>query len=515
MQQGAWVQVVALSGVMVLALASVQAEPPPGSQPTDPCPGPPIAIAPALPANLPTSTLPAGTDPDVFAKERELLVNCFAWQSFIALNWPAYSDPTRRGEPATGEDDGATATVVDPVPPAEDPAGAPGEDNRTVTFGRPGNHAPVIWQTYKPVEDIFQADAAPPLEWSAPDEVEDSCASMAIPQALTGMLPTQRPVQLRSASKIRATFSDVTQAFALPLIDQGGKYVRYEQRLNYPAFQYIYDHKLYGAFASSERIVLPDGTIQIKAAWRELPQDATDRFKTTVAVLIDPFTGECTGPVTLGLVGLHIVRKVDAMWQMMWSTFEHVDNAPFTDDHPDFSRSYSFYDPTCDPSSACPWNASPPPLLTPQPGTPQPEGLPALDKVQVGRKHAIPSWISGLNDYVRWRIVQDRPGSVWQYYRLVNVSWPGSPRKEWLTPVPTPGPIDLSPYGFRSTELKPVSNVTMETYVQHQDCMVCHHGAAIALTGANGPNPPFASDFSFVFRNAKFRPPTPAPDDSP
>ena len=64
-------------------------------------------------------------------------------------------------------------------------------------------------------------------------------------------------------------------------------------------------------------------------------------------------------PVTLGLVGLHIVHKTDSEPQWIWSTFEHVNNVPAAADPA--GAHYNFYRAGCATSAM----STPAPMPTP------------------------------------------------------------------------------------------------------------------------------------------------------
>ncbi|AQT61163.1 hypothetical protein [Cellvibrio sp. PSBB023] len=64
-------------------------------------------------------------------------VNCFAWQTFIGLNWQV--DPSQPGEPD--------------------------KNISAASFGEPGIAQTSVWETYANTKSIFRANAQPPLPW--------------------------------------------------------------------------------------------------------------------------------------------------------------------------------------------------------------------------------------------------------------------------------------------------------------------------------------------------------------
>jgi hypothetical protein len=91
-------------------------------------------------------------------------------------------------------------------------------------------------------------------------------------------------------------------------------------------------------YAKSHQANLPDKkalAIEIKTSWIEIDDRDKDRFVTTWAT-IPTFTQDSAThwradrpkKAHLGLVGMHIVFSAKGNPEMIWTTFEHVDNAP-------------------------------------------------------------------------------------------------------------------------------------------------------------------------------------------
>ena len=118
------------------------------------------------------------------------------------------------------------------------------------------------------------------------------------------------------------------------------------------------------------------GALEVKAAWTPLPADGSlnYRYKTAVAEIQDPIT-RTKRRVTVGLVGLHIVRKRFPKLPWVWATFEHIDNTPDEAPNNGFSPpklppnanqkpspGYTFFNPNCNPQTnafKCVHNAPP------------------------------------------------------------------------------------------------------------------------------------------------------------
>ncbi|UTH75174.1 hypothetical protein [Chromobacterium sp. IIBBL 290-4] len=132
------------------------------------------------------------------------------------------------------------------------------------------------------------------------------------------------------------------------LIDQNGRLVYYSMYLNDVFAQFVKEQGLNNA--ESIRNFSPDknypvGTLTLKAAWKVLSSEeqklnqASGKFYTRTA-LVHPLKKRGRGfaidrsrseAVVLALVGLHVVGVTQHHEEMIWASFEHVDNAPDVD----------------------------------------------------------------------------------------------------------------------------------------------------------------------------------------
>jgi hypothetical protein len=307
--------------------------------------------------------------------------------------------------------------------------------------------------------------------------------------------------------------SEITQAGfgigtpnAFPgIADLNSKYVFYEVHLNKPEYEYIVSNKLYSqdgqtAFLKSGgTISFPQGStktnsygaIEVKAAWKQLGAgDDQTKFYTVSATLIDPVTGNQIPDVAMGLVGLHIITWTSSASpgtgspsQGVWSTFEHVANAPDApgstagnvSEAPDAAvaalpAGFNFNDPTkTQPATGFNYQPTDPtPVANPQPTQ--------ITRV-VNNACINGAWTKALNSTMQAALA----GTVWANYRLVTTQWPFDPN----TFLPNN-----------------VTNTTMETYVQtFANCMGCHSIAQTAGTDSNGNAP--SADFSFLLPQAQ------------
>lgn len=428
-------------------------------------------------------------------------MNCYAWQMFMSLNWPV--DPGWPTTPAKGGEPDRSVTLADFGLP--DPNGGPMAGATT-------------WQSFMPAPEIFKPKAATPMLWGHVSPAPTSCGGT-VGLAKGG----GHGKVLNSASKsnvnMRHRFNvmtgtvttesdEILEATGGWLTDQAGNLVFYERLIGKAEYDYIVSKQLYDAAfqmkvatnvdgTTPEGLSLPIGaeagsTIQsqdelgafeLKAAWRIVTGKTNlySRYLTTQAYLIGP-DGTCSEEV-VGLVGLHIIHKTASMPNLIWTTFEHVDNVPGNGSAP-FGWSFN------NPASSAPANQMPKCAQLP---------CDYSAPIQVTRQVPISSGLNATNTDVQNLFSSNtNKASVFQYYQLVNVLWDGAA----AAPTPEPGANAVVPlnYGtFQSEANAPVANTVLETYAQlftpglGPSCAACHQNATIAGSKT------LAADFSFIF----------------
>lgn len=393
------------------------------------------------------------------AKEQRPFDN-FSWQSFVALNWPATPDGT-----PIGNDIGAHP------------------------------EAPRVWRSYPTALEVYDVD-----ELGGPSHRPSVC------DGLGDDLPIFQAIA--KSDHLEHAPAEILQATQQPLIDRNLNYVLYDVRMNSVEEAYLEGSNLNTAAGQAEfqmaggTVSFPQGfyaddstasggsvgAIEVKSAWRILDEnvDRTDRFYTMRARIYVSDSASESGegfcfPATLGLVGMHIIQRTSGPQNFgldwIWSTFEHVDNAPLADEPgdptsftaidtqcappPTVTRDYSFYDRQC-PSDTCVVNAGP----TPQPTvgylwdtTPPYAKSFATEQTygtQVVRCWKIYDETQEMNGVYRSRL----KGTVWENYRLVNTQWQGGIED----PVNENGNIPRF-----------LGNAVLETYIQgDSSCLQCH-----------------------------------------
>ena len=426
-------------------------------------------------------------------------LNCLAWQQFIALNWPAKKIAIKKD------------------------------------FGIPGDFSPVVFETYINVQEFLKPDGSKPPPWN------QRAYALSIDQN-RGKKNHVRPMY--GTAKITLDFNpddDLGEAFPRTsskawLADTNGNLVWYEILVNKSEFEYFYNNQFYNsieqykAAKSGQHIDLPkgdlsgkSGAMEFKAAWLTVNDPDNNKwlhYKMTKANICSA-DGACHLQ-DFALVGLHIIHKTTAQASWIWSTFEHVDNAPDLTQiksgaarkNKNGSNPFTFYDSDCTPKdippecvnghinmqTSCSKNTSPAYALSFVAGLPA--GQCKAYPIQVVREFSIPNTLENpvitINKAAHQLIRDANSDSVYQYYNLINVLWNDSPIDENAGLKP---PIkQLSDTGFRpNPNTFPVSNTVLETYIQSVTCIACHSSATIN-TPKNGTT--FASDYSFLFGKA-------------
>jgi hypothetical protein len=302
--------------------------------------------------------------------------------------------------------------------------------------------------------------------------------------ALTGRAVAAKLLTLRGPKPV--DFED-HQADGNPLYDQSGNVLYYNMWYSPEECQATTS----GGFVA--------GTLEIKTSWRVLA-GADPTYFTMQATL--PSGGD---PVTLGLVGFHLVNWTSKHPEFIWSTFEHKTNAPLCDG----SDATSGWSLASDAAAQC-LAANPSPSGTISPNcasfdfnnpptglpTPTPPTGPADEICRLYANGNQPGTsINGNDNASNLAAIQqlnaalvgpggllttlpsDNPMAVWANYEMVGGLWTKGGAASGNLPVPNAGgPADPNSPQRGSLEL---TNMTMETYQQGAasfipNCFGCH-----------------------------------------
>lgn len=403
---------------------------------------PAFALAPSQQAMPKTATTlncqPPTTAPATNAGQD--LFDQYSWQLFIALNWPAQDG--QRGDPDCSK--------------------------------QPGDPGYTVWQTYKTVEEIFLPQGADPGPWNSPQ--------------LAKSLGIINIAALKNSNLVNA----VDQAVGGWLIDQAGNPTYYDISANEASYDYIVNNQYYNAdiVSKANNINFPYGVIEVKSSWRILGSgDNASRYLTQfarVATFDDQGQRNGVTEAYLGLVGLHIITKMNGYPQWIWSTFEQIDNVPPKAqvhgqwvDQPTAGVAYSYFNPAAPAASLnqspCNWQTQGGQLIcVPNPGTTFQTPNP------LSRVTPIADVTNSVN--ANYQSNPDLQKSLLKYYQLITTQRPLMPDNP-SNPLGQPTPA-LS------------ANVTMESYIQpNSSCMNCHSMATPVKS-------PYKADFSYLFKFA-------------
>ncbi|MBB4636988.1 hypothetical protein [Longimicrobium terrae] len=391
--------------------------------------------------------------------------DAFSWQSFVALNWPADGS----GNPLPGTF-------------ADNPA------------------APRVWEGWTDAAVLFWGDGA---------------AGPCLPQLRAGG-GRKLLLQMAKNGQVVNPHATFDEAVGGPLLDRNLNFALFEKKVSPDEAGYIRDSSLVTVAGQQaiDTINFPAGSyasgmtggsvgaMEVKAAWRILqPQsgDDTTRYYHREAVIHVPAENSPTGTpfcinATVGLVGIHIIHKTGRFPAWVWSTFEHVDNAPECLGEKNCTADpkvrYSFYNPACDTTcklntqlrgnqflqdSSFIWNKTAPY------GSRYAWG--GRFGSQLGRTQALYVPTDSMNTYWRGQM----GNSVWRNYRLIGSQWqaivPGFPKSD------------------TSSAPAILGNTTLESYIpDNSSCIGCHSFATTADDSVK------SADFSFLLGMAGEKP---------
>jgi len=378
-------------------------------------------------------------------------IDNFSWQSFVAVNWPA-------------------------------------DGNGKI--GQYGDNV-AVWQFWKNDTDVLVPDGKIPIPWTEPSPIPPYCTETAPPGT-----------RILTQFTKRGELGDFLTPGNGPLIDQNGEYVRFEILVNEAMYDFIVTNKLYSkagqrAYNPGGKIAFPSGqqngapgAIMLKVAWKILGAgDDPTRFHTAMAYVYDPVANPVCELKQVGMVGLHISHKTMNAPQWVWSTFEHVDNAPLVGST--LQPHYNFNDgkpassqPGCENAQQC--NVRPSGDWDPNTGVKTP--------VQVARLDDVTPTASAQNSAYDTALAAVNPASVFANYRLIGTQFPSD-----VNSARDPAGVPRPPF---------LANTTMETFLQghspgvSSNCAGCHHDATMSDQSKNKSDERF-SDFTFILSRVK------------
>ncbi|MCD2469685.1 hypothetical protein LQ948_00495 [Jiella sp. MQZ9-1] len=266
----------------------------------------------------------------------------FAWQEFIALNWPAgpqEGQPGQRDTPSTTCQFGSTASdcslltwetfrhKVEVFPGTGMPPGYAGSTAATSW----GYDALPQYNYAVPVAACAPEQADDPTPWINLDETDEiTLANMYAGVVDDASSPgNSQPKLIRYLAKTNRTQYVYVAENSDPnnLLDQWWSAI--PPAVVSATKAYLAQNQASPPPGSGDMVSLPDGTIEVKAGWRPLNADeiSSHRFHTqTVRFYEGSSSHPCYRDATWGLVALHIIQKTPSAPYFIYATFEQADN---------------------------------------------------------------------------------------------------------------------------------------------------------------------------------------------
>ena len=184
--------------------------------------------------------------------EAQRIFDRFAWRVFVGFNWPSNAD------------------------------GLPDPKITLRQDAEEGSWRPRVWQALADVNELYKQFGAAPEPWNGgafpgfdPGKIEPDTLWM------------YSKISNRHALNRTQILDESKQAFTGPLVDQQGKWVRYQIRLNRTAYEYVRQNGLYSLegqaeFSRANTLRFPRngdkigdktfefGTTELKFAWKQL-----------------------------------------------------------------------------------------------------------------------------------------------------------------------------------------------------------------------------------------------------
>ncbi|MBK9271009.1 MAG: hypothetical protein IPM48_05395 [Saprospiraceae bacterium] len=402
----------------------------------------------------------------------------FSWRTFVAICWPS----NENGKPDTNS-----------------------------SFALESNH--VVFEYWMPGAKVYPKDGRIPQSW---EEHIGSRGNNIVAYVAS---------ELRTIAKLN-TFENKEADHHL-LTDQNHNHTLYQVFYNREAFEYVVRAKLYNLDGQKEFVknwpsatrglkVIENGkeigieerykrayfsignsvdssfkllggdyyflknpnSSIIKSAWRIMtPNDDKRRY------FIRKVFNDSNTIIEIGLVGIHIAQKVSEATQWVWSSFEHIDNAPLLgpDGKPMVvdSMKYSYYNKENLDTSTYNQAFTIKMHQDVQKKTPN----------QVVRINPIAASTQEITQKYWEKIRAVNPNSPWQYYQLVGTQWPFDPT--------------LFTSGDRYTPTL-MANTVLETFDQKtSSCMGCHSQARFMTSDTSTNGYGYNADFIWGLTNVK------------
>jgi hypothetical protein len=390
-----------------------------------------------------------------------------------------------------------------------------------LTSPKAGPGSPAVFETYPTTDDVFGGGSLA----KAPQGLRLVTATDPRTQRKRVFRPRiAKPAPKRSASGALTFDEDQQAGSGGILVDQAGNITYYEQFLDPSAFvPFVQSCDLNVQACQSQRgaqsLALPVGSMEMKVSWRPLWKTSANvnSYYLIPGAPVQNAQGQTVTPDYFGLVGFHVVYAIAGHPELVWATFEHVDNAPNAPcvsgqqtcrALPAGFSGWAYND--CTSTSCANVNAWPTPPPSPLPDTQafreyllgtmprlkDAAGVPGASNIKI---------IAGLNQSVRGILPK---GSVWANYFLGGAVWTTGSLPAFAA-FQASGQTNPAFNEVGSTFL---ANATMETFTQFpnpvpmpypnpvQSCFTCHNTADSTQT-----QPPPTQAPEFLLSHAFFQ----------
>jgi hypothetical protein len=301
-------------------------------------PGPSITISRTVPTELnpPFLSGPNGSGGAPNATPEQAAA--FSWQEFIALNWPAGPQAGQQGQRGTA--------------------------STSYRFGDPTYSGPTVWETFRSKVEIFPGQGDPP-GFPGVETNDPSFGFDALPQYnYNSVMATVTACDANQANDkvpwvnldeidqitLNSMFAGVVDVASSP-DNSEPQLIRFTAKANRSEYRYVAQNRWWYSVpativkttrdflatnqssppsGSSEYVSLPDGTIEIKAAWRPLnpAERSSGRFHAQTVRFYEQKSASafCYRDAEWGLIALHIIQKTPSAPYLIYASFEQADN---------------------------------------------------------------------------------------------------------------------------------------------------------------------------------------------
>ncbi len=390
-------------------------------------------------SNVPTD-LPSGAQNASLSEAAN-----FAWNEFIALNWPALSQTgaaNTRDYPDTSKLFGDQSvplvwhtyrSKVEMYPWGKLPSGTTLQGDTLYVFN------------YDAKPQYFYKDSIPPCATASSDVAFinlDETSEISLNFMFAGVTPktptatNSSPQLVRFLAKGNRNYFDYITSKSY--FNHGGNYYDAITNFNNAVAKDT-------VTPDSTRVYFPEGTIMLKAAWRLLTsKDSINQYHTTKVRYYETKNGDpCYyEDATWGLIALHIVHKTPTAPYFTFATFEQKDNILTTDGKPVEDANGNILNPFTTPTTPVVMHTDSPDSTKTTVSDPYCDandsrlyyqntaaGLPSKGSICVnGRYHNIPQAIINANKAAHnaikaYNSTNGVTSSPWENYKLVNIQY--------------------------------------------------------------------------------------------